>query len=256
MALLKEFGKDRLVVKAFDTRKEMGDCAAMEAAIVIRELLSFKEEINVMFAAAPSQNETLEALLEADGIDWSRINAFHMDEYVGIDPDHRASFRNFLRKAIFDLKPFKSVNLIDGKAKDCEEEADRYTQLLERHPLDVCLLGIGENGHIAFNDPSVADFNDPKGVKIVELEDVCRMQQVHDGCFDSFDEVPKYAFTVTIPALLRAKHMFCSVPAPTKANAVYHMLNDEIGEQCPATALRSQPDARLYLDKDSAAKIL
>lgn len=256
MASLKEFDKDKLVVKVFDTRKEMGDCAGKEAAVVIRELLSFKEEINVMFAAAPSQNETLAALLEADGIDWSRINAFHMDEYVGIDPNHRASFRNFLRKAIFDLKPFKSVNLIDGNASNCEEEAGRYAKLLEKHPLDVCLLGIGENGHIAFNDPSVADFHDPKGVKVVELEDVCRMQQVHDECFDSFDEVPKHAFTVTIPALLRAKHMFCSVPAPTKANAVYHMLNDEIGEQCPATALRSQPDARLYLDKDSAAMIL
>lgn len=256
MALVKEFGKDSLVVKVFDSRKAMGDCAGMEACAVIRELLSSKEEVNVMFAAAPSQNETLAALMEASGIDWSRINAFHMDEYVGIDPNHRASFRNFLRKAVFDLKPFRSVNLIDGNAADCEAEAARYSRLLDEHPLDVCLLGIGENGHIAFNDPSVADFNDPKGVKIVELEDVCRMQQVHDGCFDSFDEVPRHAFTVTVPALLKARHLFCSVPARTKANAVFHMLNDEVGEKCPATALRLEPDARLYLDMDSASMIL
>lgn len=256
MAMLKEFGKDRLVVKVFDSRDAMGSCAGSEAAVVIRELLSCQEEINVMFAAAPSQNETLEALSNADGIDWSRINAFHMDEYVGINPQHRASFRNFLRKAIFDAKPFKSVNLIDGNAEDVDAEAERYSKLLETHGLDVCLLGIGENGHIAFNDPSVADFKDPKGVKVVELEDVCRMQQVHDGCFDSFDEVPHQAFTVTVPALLRAKHLFCSVPASTKASAVYHMLNDEISEKCPATALRNEPDARLYLDADSAKRIL
>ena len=220
MAVLKDFYANKLRVRVFDTRQAMGECAGNEAAACIKALLEQKDVVNVMFAAAPSQNETLQTLCADPDIDWSRINAFHMDEYVGLDPSHPAGFRNFLRRAIFDHKPFKSVHLLNGNAEDPWAEADRYHTLLTEHPLDVCILGIGENGHIAFNDPPVADFNDKKFVKVVELDQVCRMQQVHDGCFASIDQVPTHALSATIPGLCAAKYMFCSVPASTKALAV------------------------------------
>lgn len=256
MAVLKDFLCDKLHVRVFETRQEMGDCAGKEAAACIRELLSCKESINVMFAAAPSQNETLAALLESEGIDWSRINAFHMDEYVGLDPEHPAGFRNFLKRAIFDRKNFKSVNLLNGNADDPQQEAKRYDQLLREHPLDICILGVGENGHIAFNDPPVADFEDMTYVKVVELEERCRVQQVHDGCFACVEQVPRYALSVTIPGLTQAAVMFCSVPAATKAEAIQHMLHDEISTACPATILRIHSDARLYIDAAAGKSLL
>lgn len=256
MSVLKDFLCDNLHVRVFDTRKAMGDCAGQEACACIKQLLSTKESINVMFAAAPSQNETLAALLADPDIAWERINAFHMDEYVGLDPAHPAGFRNFLKRAIFDLKPFKSVNLLNGNADDIAAEAARYDRLLRENPLDVCLLGVGENGHIAFNDPPVADFADPTYVKIVELEERCRVQQVNDGCFEHVDQVPTHALTVTIPGLTAAGAMFCSVPAITKAEAIERMIHGDISTACPATILRKHPHAALYTDADAASRIL
>ena len=256
MAVVKDFQCDRLRVRVFDTRGEMGQCAGEEAAACVRELLKTKAVVNIMFAAAPSQNEVLSAFKSAPGIDWSRIQAFHMDEYVGLDSAHPAGFRNFLKKALFDEIPFGSVHLLNGNAEDPQEEARRYGKLLEENPLDVCLLGIGENGHIAFNDPPVADFNDPCYVKIVELEHTCRMQQVHDQCFEAIEQVPTHALTVTIPALTAAKYMYCSVPAATKAAAVGRMIQGEINTECPATILRKHGNAALYTDRDSGKLIL
>lgn len=256
MAILKDFVCDKLHVRVFDTRQEMGACAGTEAAACIRELLNKKDSINVMFAAAPSQNETLAALLESEGIDWSRINAFHMDEYVGLDPEHPAGFRNFLKRAIFDQRDFKSVNLLDGNAADPQQEAERYDRLLRENPLDICILGVGENGHIAFNDPPVADFEDANYVKVVELEERCRMQQVHDGCFDCIEKVPAYALSVTIPGLTHASVMFCSVPAAAKAEAIEHMLHDEISTACPAAILRRHDCAKLYTDAAAGKSLL
>jgi len=254
--LIKDFFCDKLRVRVFDTRKAMGTCAGEEAALCIKSLLTKKETINVMFAAAPSQNETLTSLLNDQCIDWSRVNAFHMDEYVGLEPSHPAGFRNFLKRAVFDKKKFLTVNLLNGNAENVEKEVMRYAALIRERPLDVCMLGIGENGHIAFNDPPVADFKDPKYVKIVELEYRCRVQQVHDGCFKSIDEVPTHALSVTIPGLMQAKHMFCSVPAATKADAVFHLINDSISTNCPATILKTHDDARLYADIDAGQLIL
>jgi len=234
----------------------MGKYAGQEAAAHIKKLLAEKETINVMFAAAPSQNETLAEILNDADIDWTRVNAFHMDEYVGLDPEHPAGFRNFLKRAIFNKKPFKNVNLLNGNADDPEQEAARYSQLLVDYPLDVCLLGVGENGHIAFNDPPVADFNDSKLVKVVKLDEICRQQQVNDGCFENIDQVPTHALSVTIPGLTSAKAMFCTVPAPTKANAIRAMINDEISTACPATILRKHDSAKLYTDADAGKYIL
>lgn len=254
--VIKDFKCDNLHVRVFDSRAAMGECAGREAAEYIKELLKQREHINVMFAAAPSQNETLATLIADPDIDWSRVNAFHMDEYVGLAPEHPAGFRNFLNRAIFGLKNFKSVNLINGNADNAWEEASRYDQLLRDYPLDVCMLGVGENGHIAFNDPPVADFEDEAYVKVVELEQRCRQQQVNDGCFESIDQVPTHALTVTIPGLTQATAMFCSVPAATKAEAIEHMVNDEISTACPATILRRHGDANLYVDQDAGKRIL
>lgn len=173
--MLKEFNVDKLNVRIFETRAEMGACAGDEIAAYILELLKEKETVNIMFGAAPSQNETLATLCSHE-IPWNRVNAFHMDEYVGLDEHHPAGFRNFLKRAIFDKFEFRSVNLINGNAEDVEKVMKEYDELLKANPLDICVLGIGENGHIAFNEPSVADFNDPVGVKLVELEEKCRMQ--------------------------------------------------------------------------------
>lgn len=256
MAIITEFLKDKLLVKVFTDRVEMGTAAAKEGAAHLKKLLSQKAEINVMFAAAPSQNEFLTSIITDDEIDWSRVNGYHMDEYIGLDELHPAGFGNFLRDRIFSKVPFKSVSYLNGNATDPKVEAERYSKLLLNNHIDVCFMGIGENGHIAFNDPPVADFNDPVMVKVVELEDRCRMQQVHDGCFHHIDEVPAHALSVTVPGLMSAKTIFCIVPAISKANAVRDMINDEISTVCPATILRSHRDVRLYLDADSGKYLL
>ena len=248
-----ELKKDKLDVKIYETRDEMGKGAAEDIRECILKMLNEKEEINMIFAAAPSQNDMLLHLCEYDDIEWERINAYHMDEYIGLDPDAPQCFSNFLKKYIFDLKPFKSVNCIIAGAKDAEEECERYAMLLKENPVDIVCMGIGENGHIAFNDPHVAEFNDKKIVKVVGLDDVCRMQQVNDGCFEKIDDVPKFALTLTIPTLMSAKYNFCVVPAATKANAVKRTIEGEISEECPATILRKKDGAIMYCDKDSSS---
>jgi glucosamine-6-phosphate deaminase len=256
MAVLKDYFAGTLRVRVFDTRAAMGDCAGRDAARRLKTLLENKDEISVMFAAAPSQNETLAALRSDPDIDWSRINAFHMDEYAGLPPSHPAGFRNYLRRMLFDLLPFRSVHLIDGNARNPQEEAARYAALLSENPLDICLLGVGENGHVAFNDPPVADFHDPLLAKVVELDQACREQQVHDGCFARLEEVPTHAITVTVPGLTGAGALFCSVPSSTKAAAVQCMLGGQVTTGCPASILTRHPDAALYLDADSGRHIL
>ncbi len=233
----------------------MGKNASIECASKIKELLSKKETINMIFAAAPSQNEFLQSLVDDKDIDFSRINAFHMDEYVGLDKDAPQGFGNFLKAKLFGKANFKSVNYLNGQTENPREECDRYSKLLKEYPCDIICMGIGENGHIAFNDPHVADFNDKQAVKIVELDFMCRQQQVNDGCFKKLEDVPTHAFTLTIPTLVAAAFAFCMVPAPTKANAVRDTLKGPINEKCPASILRNHKNATLYLDPDSASKI-
>ncbi len=244
--------KDKLTYRIYGSRAEMGEAAANDAYEILSRLLKEKDEVNVIFAAAPSQDTMLAALKKKD-LDWSRINAFHMDEYVGLSQDAPQGFFNFLSDAIFSHLPFKSKNRINGNVKDAEAECQRYADLLKSHPCDLCLMGIGENGHIAFNDPHVAFFNDSAAVKTVSLDDVCRQQQVNDGCFKTIDDVPKQAFTLTIPSLFAAKNIICVVPAKTKANAVYNTINGDVSEKCPASVLRRHENAFLYLDPDSAS---
>ena len=250
-----EFKKDFLTVKIAESAEEMGEAAAEDVCEAIRSCLGEKDEINMIFAAAPSQNIMLAALLKKE-IEWHRINAFHMDEYIGLKCGSNAAFQNYLKEHIFDLAPFKSIHYINAWEEDRERECMRYSELLEKYPVDIVCLGIGENGHIAFNDPPVADFSDPLLVKRIQLDEICRMQQVHDGCFATIDDVPKFAVTLTVPALMQAEYLICTVPAATKANAVYAMLEGPYGECCPATSLRRHSGAKMFLDADSGAKVI
>ena len=250
---MKTMQKDLLKVNIYDTRDEMGKAAGADIKACILSLLEKKETINMIFAAAPSQNEVLYALATDKEIPWNRVNAFHMDEYIGLPADAPQGFGNFLKAHIFGLADFKEVFYIDITAADAEAECERYAALLREYPTDIVVMGIGENGHIAFNDPPVADFADPKAVKPVELDPICRNQQVNDGCFAALDDVPKTAITLTVPTLFAGDHLFCIVPAKTKAKAVRATLCGEIGEACPATVLRRHKSAVLYLDGDSSA---
>lgn len=250
---MKSFKKDLLSVNIYDTRDEMGKAAAGDIKACILSLLKTKNTINMIFAAAPSQNEVLEALANDKEIPWSRVNAFHMDEYIGLAADAPQGFGNFLKEHIFGLADFGNVSYIDITAVDAQAECERYADLLKKYPTDIVVMGIGENGHIAFNDPPVADFNDEKAVKPVELDEICRNQQVNDGCFARLEDVPKTAITLTVPTLFAGDHLFCIVPAKTKANAVRATLCDDINEKCPATVLRRHKSAVLYLDCDSSS---
>ena len=250
---MKNMKKDLLTVNIYDSRNQMGEAAAKDIKACILSLLETKETINMIFAAAPSQNEVLASLALDKEIPWNRVNAFHMDEYIGLSADAPQGFGNFLKAHIFGLAPFKSVNYINISAEDADAECARYSALLAQYPTDIVVMGIGENGHIAFNDPPVADFADPQAVKPVLLDEICRNQQVNDGCFATIDDVPKYAITLTVPTLFSGKYLFCIVPAKTKANAVKATVCGEIGEACPATILRRHENAILYLDNDSSS---
>ncbi len=243
-----------LSVRAFDTRAEMGKAAAEDAAKRINAIIAEKGEANLVFAAAPSQNDLLENLLKQD-VDWTKVRGFHQDEYVGIDETEPAGFGNFLRRAIFDKVPFMELHYLLCEKDKAEQKCEEYSALLKKYPIDLIFLGIGENGHLAFNDPAVADFNDPKMVKIVELDNVCRQQQVNDGCFPNLDAVPKQAMSMTMSFIMNVPQAICVVPTIRKADAVYNALCGEVTTACPASILRQHRDAVLYLDSDSASKL-
>lgn len=252
---MKQLKKDMLDIKIFGTRNELGNAAAKEAATYISNLLDNQPEVNILFAAAPSQNEFLKALNHYT-IPWNRINAFHMDEYIGLREDAPQRFGNYLKKNIFSTVQPKTVYYLFDEELSPVEICSRYTESLSNYPIDIIFMGIGENAHIAFNDPHVADFNDPEQVKIVSLDEVCRKQQVHDGCFDNLDEVPTEAITLTIPAMMKAKRIFCIVPAATKANAIKSTVDGGITPDCPASILRTHPATTLYCDTESAKYII
>ncbi len=246
------YGKAELFV--FASREEMGRRAASDAADCLRTLLAARKEVNVIFASAPSQNELLAALVAEPSIAWDRVNAFHMDEYVGLPHGDSRLFSSYLTKTIFGKLPFKTVNLMNGQS-DAREECSRYSSLLRECPPDIVCMGIGENGHIAFNDPSVADFEDTELVKPVMLEESCRRQQVNDGCFATLADVPTTAITMTIPVLIQAKNMFCVVPGARKADALRAAMTGPESESCPASIMRRHEGARIYADTDAGGEL-
>lgn len=245
---------DRLNVRTFPSRGEMGEAAAFAVSNKIGELLEEQAYVNIIFAAAPSQLEFLAALREAP-VDWGRIRAFHMDEYIGLKADAIQGFGNFLREHLFDRVSLHAAYLINGQAANPENECTRYASVLRQYPPDIVCMGIGENGHIAFNDPPVADFRDPYAVKVVALDLACRRQQVNDGCFPELKQVPRHAITLTIPALMAAPYVYCMVPGKRKAPAVFNTLHQPIIEDYPSSVLRRHPHAELFLDIQSAERI-
>lgn len=251
----KNFSKDNLKVEVLKDRAEIGKRSAGHVSSIIKELLKTKNEVRMVFAAAPSQNEFLGELTKDKSIDWQRIVAFHMDEYIGLPAGSEFLFGKYLSDNIFSKVNFKAVHLIHSQAKDMNEECRRYAKLLAENPVDIVCMGIGENGHIAFNDPPVADFKDPFIIKIVELEEKCKLQQVNDAGFKSIDEVPARAVTLTVPALMTANFLSVVVPGIRKAEAVKNTLEDSISEKCPATILRTHKNAVLFVD-DAAASLL
>jgi len=244
-----------LQMEIYADRCQMGAAAAFRVAAQMKRVLADKAQLSMVFAAAPSQNEFLSILSSLEMPAWDRLIAFHMDEYVGLTPEAPQSFRRYLKEHLFDKVQPDTIHLIRGEAADLQMECHRYTELLDTYPIDIVCAGIGENGHLAFNDPDVADFADPATVKVVELDERCRAQQVHDGCFAHIDLVPRRAITLTLPALMAAQAIFCMVPGPTKAEAVKDTITGQIDPSCPATVLRRHTQAVLFLDRDSARLI-
>lgn len=250
---VRTFSANALSVRVYANDGDLGRAAAELVRDGLSESIASRGSAAMILAAANSQVSTLGALVALGGVDWDRVTLFHMDEYLGISPDHPASFRRFLREKVeVRVKPAQ-FHYIDG---DCEQpllECRRYTDLLAAQEIDVCLLGIGENGHIAFNDPPVADFADPHRVKLVRLDEACRRQQVGEGHFPDMNAVPQYAFTLTIPALCAVKRMVCVVPERRKAAAVRDALQGPIQTGCPASILRRQGHCTLFLDSESSS---
>lgn len=250
----------RLAVEIHADRPALGLAAARTAAAYLHDVIAAKGEARVIFACAPSQDEFLSSLIEVSqkghtSVDWSRVTAFHMDDYVGLAGTHPQSFRHYLQSHLLSKVKIGRFHPVPAEEPDAAAVCARYTASLSEKPIDLICLGIGENGHIAFNDPPVADFEDPALIKVVELDEACRTQQVNDGCFPTFADVPKHAFTLTVPVFRRARRLSIHVPGPRKANAVRATIEDVASTACPATILRLHPDATLYIDV-AAAKLL
>lgn len=248
---------DRIAVEVHPDRTAMGRTAARAAAECIAGAVAANGEARVIFACAPSQDEFLSALVDPDAcgisVPWEKVTAFHMDDYVGISSGAPQSFRYYLQEHLL-----KHVNIgkffpLEADSPDLGAVAQQYARELRRKPIDLICMGIGENGHIAFNDPPVADFDDPELVKIVELDPGCRQQQVNDGCFPNIEAVPRHALTLTIPVFRSARRLSVHVPGALKAKAVDAALNGSISPACPASILRLHPAVTLYLDMASAS---
>ena len=235
------------------TAKAAGEAAGQAAAEELRRLGESGQDFGVIFATGASQLDTLEALTSIPDLPWQHVLGFHMDEYVGLDENHPASFRRYLRERLTSRVAMRRFLEMDGNRADIDTFASDYMQSLDAANPQLCLLGIGENGHLAFNDPGEADFNDPLPIKVVTLDDACRQQQVSEGWFTGRDEVPRQALTLTIPTLFRVPKLIVSVPGSRKAVAVRRTLQDPISTDCPSTLLRTHPDVTIYLDADSAA---
>jgi glucosamine-6-phosphate deaminase len=236
----------------FDDGRALARAAVDDAVAALARAIEARGAAHMMLATGNSQLTFLAGLVIDRRVDWTRVTAFHMDEYVGIDAHHPAGFCHYMRERVGARLPLRAFHYIDGTAPPAAE-ARRYATLLVAHPLDLCCAGIGENGHLAFNDPPVADFTDPEDVKVIALDEASRRQQVNEGHFATIADVPTHAITVTIPALLRARRVLVIVPEARKARPVRATIEDEVSTACPATILRTQPHATLYLEAESAS---
>lgn len=246
---------DKLTVEIYADSRAMGEAAAEAAAQAMRHAANGASDLAVIFATGASQLDTLHALTSMPNLPWKQITGFHLDEYIGLPVEHPASFRGYLRKNLTERVSMKQFWEIDGTAPDLDTVRREYSKKLRQAAPQICMLGIGENGHLAFNDPGEADFRDPQDIKVVNLDLACREQQTGEGWFSSVDEVPAQALTVTISALLRVPKLIVSVPGSRKAKIIRRTLEEAISTECPATILRTHPDAVLYLDEESAAEL-
>ncbi len=244
-----------LKVEIHPDGKSAGVAAAEAVAEYLRQQKNIVREIAVIFATGASQLETLEALTDTPGLPWDQVSGFHLDEYVGIDENHPASFRRYLRENLTERVRMREFHAINGSAENPEAVCREYARQLRAANPQLCLLGVGENGHLAFNDPGEADFNDPEDVKIVQLDAVCRQQQAAEGWFKTLEDVPTRAITLTIPALFRVPKLILTIPGPRKATIVRRTLTEAISTDCPATILRTHPDATAYIDRAAAAEL-
>ena len=249
---LRSFQVDQMQVCVYDTNDELGAAAAEDLVGTLVEAIAEQGEASIIVATGNSQLSFMKALRTREEIDWSKVRVFHMDEYLGIAPDHPASFRRYIREKLTDVVHARAFFGVEGDAPDVEEELARYAALLRRYEPVACVLGIGENGHLAFNDPP-ADFDCPEPIQVVTLADTARLQQVGEGHFASLEEVPEQAITLTIPALLEPSLVLAVVPEARKAPAVQAALEGPITPDCPASILRTHGHVTLYLDAESAA---
>ncbi|MBD2411490.1 glucosamine-6-phosphate deaminase [Nostoc calcicola FACHB-389] len=247
------FRVDDLLVQIYNSEVEMALSVAEITQQYLQQVLNQQDTAAVLLATGNSQLKFLDALIKLGGVDWSRITLFHLDEYLGISAYHSASFRRYMRERVEKRVAPKEFYYIEGDTSQPVAECDRYTKLLQAQPIDLCCLGVGENGHLAFNDPAVADFQDSYSVKLVKLDKINRQQQVNTGHFPNLETVPQYAFTVTIPSICSAKKIICLAPEIRKANVVKQILQGAISAECPASVLRQQSQATLFLDVNSAS---
>lgn len=254
---LLEFSSDRLRIDIYPDRDVLGKAAALYVAEYLRSLLEEQESVRIVVGSAPSQDEFFDHLCSEEvrqKVEWRRVEVFHMDEYIGLPHNHPQNFRAYQREHFLSRVDVKTFHEIHGETLDVKTECKRLENLLRAKPIDLVCLGIGENGHLAFNDPPV-DFDDPAWVKVVELDTVCRQQQVNDGCFPTIGDVPTHAITLSLRVFQEAKKLSGVVPAVSKAPAVVATVEGEISEWCPASLMRQHPDARLFLEPDSASQL-
>lgn len=252
---VRTFQADHLPVRVYGSGADLGQDAAWQTRQYLGEVLQAQGSAAVVLATGNSQLQFLDALAHLGGVDWSKVTLFHMDEYLGIDREHVGSFRRYMRERVETRLRPRCFHYLEGDTQLPLAECERYSRLLAEQPIDLCCLGIGENGHLAFNDPPVADFQDPHRVKLVKLDPACRQQQVGEGHFPQLEAVPQYAFTLTIPALCAARRMTCIVPERRKAAAVRSALREPVSTGCPASFLRTQGQCTLFLDADSASQL-
>ena len=240
-------------IKILKSKNELGVKAAAEAAKKIKEAILENGVANVILATGASQFETLKNLVKDKEVDWSKVVMFHLDEYVGMPDTHPASFRKYLKERFINKVPaLKEVHLIEGDKADLQKECDRLGQIISEHPIDVALVGIGENGHLAFNDPP-ADFDTREPYLIVDLDEACRLQQMGEGWFASIDEVPEQAISMSVKQIMKSKNIICSVPDERKAKAVKDCLENEVSNLYPASILQEHDHCTIYLDTESAS---
>lgn len=245
----------KMKLKIYPSKKAAGEAAAHAAAEEMQRLAALHDQFGIIFATGAAQFDTLEFLTSTPALPWTKVRGFHLDEYVGLDENHPASFRSFLRQRLTRRVEMGAFFEMDGTAPDLEAVCGEYVRQLHAAEPQLCLLGIGENGHIAFNEPAEADFNDALEMKIVTLDLMCRRQQAAEGWFPSWEQAPKRALTLTIPTVMKVPKLIASVPGPRKAQVMRRTVHDPISTACPSTFLRTHPDLTVYLDTDSAAEL-